>query len=129
MIAPAVHREDRLILNFKARLCWRDRALSVARKLHGYSPDHNHRNRLDGGSFGLALRNVASGDALWAVTASRSSNARKDSASSMRGEGNPLKAVHGSQIVLLATPVGAIIELIERLGSTLSPQTLLTDVW
>jgi len=44
------------------------------------------------------------------------------------GEGNPLKAVHGSQIVLLATPVGAIIELIERLGPTLSPQTLLTDV-
>src|SRR5437879_2344776 len=44
------------------------------------------------------------------------------------GEGNPLKAVHGSQIILLATPVGAIIELIERLGPTLSPQTLLTDV-
>ena len=44
------------------------------------------------------------------------------------GEGNPLKAVRGSQIVLLATPVGAIIELIERLGPTLSPQTLLTDV-
>src|SRR6266581_4871562 len=37
----------RNMLNFKARLCWRDRALSVARKLHGYSPDHNHRNRLD----------------------------------------------------------------------------------
>ena len=44
------------------------------------------------------------------------------------GESNPLKAVSGSQIILLATPVGAIIELIERLGPTLSPQTLLTDV-
>src|SRR5205814_209973 len=33
-----------------------------------------------------------------------------------------------SQVILLATPVGAIIELIERLGPTLSPQTLLTDV-
>src|SRR5207245_5684407 len=44
------------------------------------------------------------------------------------GESNPLKAVSGSQIILLATPVGAIIELIERLGPTLSPQTLLTHV-
>ena len=44
------------------------------------------------------------------------------------GESNPLKAARGSQVILLATPVGAIIELIERLGPTLSPQTLLTDV-
>ena len=44
------------------------------------------------------------------------------------GESNLLKAVGGSQVVLLATPVGAIIELIERLSPTLSPQTLLTDV-
>ena len=44
------------------------------------------------------------------------------------GEGDPLKAARGSQVILLATPVGAIIELIERLGPTLSPQTLLTDV-
>src|SRR5437762_8906028 len=44
------------------------------------------------------------------------------------GEGNPLEAVRGSQIILLATPVGAIIELIERLGPALTPRTLLTDV-
>jgi prephenate dehydrogenase len=44
------------------------------------------------------------------------------------GESNPLEAISGSQVILLATPVGAIIELIERLGPTLSPQSLLTDV-
>jgi prephenate dehydrogenase len=41
---------------------------------------------------------------------------------------NPADACRGSQLIVLATPVGAIIELIARLGPALPPKTLLTDV-
>jgi len=44
------------------------------------------------------------------------------------GQTNPNDAVRGSQVVVLATPVGAIIDLIDSLGRSLSPRTLLTDV-
>jgi prephenate dehydrogenase len=44
------------------------------------------------------------------------------------GETNPVHAVHNSQLVVLATPVGAIIDLVEMLGPGLSRQSLLTDV-
>jgi prephenate dehydrogenase len=43
-------------------------------------------------------------------------------------ESDPLEAMRGSQIVLLATPVGAIIELIGRLGVALPADALLTDI-
>jgi prephenate dehydrogenase len=45
-----------------------------------------------------------------------------------RGETNPITAVRGSQIVLLATPVGAIIDLIRVLGPGLPRHALITDV-
>src|ERR1700693_2604932 len=41
---------------------------------------------------------------------------------------NPADAVHGSAVVILATPVVAVIDLIERLGPALPAKTLLTDV-
>jgi prephenate dehydrogenase len=41
---------------------------------------------------------------------------------------NPADAVQGSSVVVLATPVVAIIDLIERLGPALSAKALLTDV-
>ncbi|HET7442292.1 MAG TPA: prephenate dehydrogenase/arogenate dehydrogenase family protein [Terriglobales bacterium] len=44
------------------------------------------------------------------------------------GHTNPSDAARGSQVVVLATPVGAIIDLIERLGPVLPARTLLTDV-
>jgi prephenate dehydrogenase len=44
------------------------------------------------------------------------------------GESGPEAAIKGSDIVVLATPVGGIIEHIERLGPLLPPATLLTDV-
>jgi len=44
------------------------------------------------------------------------------------GHTNPPDAVRGSQIIVLATPVSGIIDLIERLGPALPPKTLLTDV-
>src|SRR5690348_7593456 len=43
-------------------------------------------------------------------------------------QSDPIAAACGSQIILLATPVGAIIELIGRLGPALSPDVLLTDI-
>ena len=41
---------------------------------------------------------------------------------------NPADAVQGSSVVVLATPVVAIVDLIERLGPALSAKSLLTDV-
>src|SRR5579863_8067034 len=44
------------------------------------------------------------------------------------GYTNPSDAVRRSQIIILATPVSGIIDLIERLGPALPANTLLTDV-
>jgi prephenate dehydrogenase len=41
---------------------------------------------------------------------------------------DPIKACKNSDLVVLATPVGGIVELMEKLGPYLSPETLLTDV-
>ena len=41
---------------------------------------------------------------------------------------HPFEATRGSQVVVLATPVLGILDLIERLGPSLAPKTLLTDV-
>lgn len=41
---------------------------------------------------------------------------------------DPIHACQGSDLVILATPVGGIIELIEKLAPHLSSDTLLTDV-
>jgi prephenate dehydrogenase len=43
-------------------------------------------------------------------------------------EANPRVAIGGSQLVVLATPVLGIIDLIDRLGPVLSADALLTDV-
>src|SRR2546430_7455909 len=83
---------------------------------------------LIGGSFGLALKNHGFRGRI--VGCDREPVLKRAQKLGVidEGESNPLKAVGDSQVILLATPVGAIIELIERLGPTLSPQTLLTDV-
>ena len=39
-----------------------------------------------------------------------------------------LEACRGSQLVMLATPVGAIVDLLEKLGPMLPPDVLITDV-
>jgi prephenate dehydrogenase len=44
------------------------------------------------------------------------------------GTVDPGDAVRGSQVVVLATPVLAICDLIDRIGPVLSPKALLTDV-
>ncbi len=43
------------------------------------------------------------------------------------GVEDPVEAVKGSDLIFLATPVGAIIDLIERIGPIASPDALITD--
>jgi len=83
---------------------------------------------LIGGSLGLALKargfrgKIVGCDRLPILE-----RAQKKAAID-HGQTNPNDAVRGSQVVVLATPVGAIIDLIDSLGRSLSPRTLLTDV-
>src|SRR5271163_179648 len=44
------------------------------------------------------------------------------------GSSNPTDAVRGSDLVVLATPVIPILDLIGRLGPALTAKTLVTDV-
>lgn len=45
-----------------------------------------------------------------------------------RGSSDPIAASQGSDLIVLATPVGSIIDLVERLGPVLPATTLITDV-
>jgi prephenate dehydrogenase len=81
-----------------------------------------------GGSLGLALKKCRfPGRVIGCDRAPVLERARKKGAID-DGEIHPSDAVRGSQIVVLATPVGAIIELIKFLGPALPAKTLLTDV-
>ena len=81
-----------------------------------------------GGSFGLALKKRGfTGKIIGCDRAAVLKQAQKMGAID-QGSIDPAKAVRGSQMVLLAAPVGAIIELIGRLGPALDAKTLLTDV-
>lgn len=83
---------------------------------------------LIGGSLGLALKTHGfRGKIIGCDRASALERAEKKGAIDS-GHVNPIDAVRNSQIVILAAPVGAIIDLIETLGPGLSRQTLLTDV-
>src|SRR6266481_7432955 len=44
------------------------------------------------------------------------------------GNEDPVEAIAGSDLIVLATPVGGIIDLIERIGPLASPEALITDV-
>jgi prephenate dehydrogenase len=83
---------------------------------------------LIGGSLGLAIK--ATGFAGRIVGCDRQSVV--DRARAMHaidaGMEDPTAAVQGSDLVVLATPVGAIIDLIERIGPIVSPDALITDV-
>ena len=58
----------------------------------------------------------------------RHTGTREDVGAIDDGTANPADAVRGSQLVVLATPVLAIVDLIGRLGPALPASTLLTDV-
>ncbi len=83
---------------------------------------------LIGGSLGLALRKkkfagrIIGCDREATLEKARMRGAIDD------GTANPGDSVHGSQVVVLATPVLAIVDLIERVGPVLPAKALLTDV-
>jgi len=83
---------------------------------------------LIGGSLGLALRkNGFPGKTIGCDRATVLARAKQIGAIH-QGISDPIQACRGSELVVLATPVGGIIELIERLAPHLSSNTLLTDV-
>jgi prephenate dehydrogenase len=83
---------------------------------------------LIGSSFGLALKKrgfagrIVGSDRAPVLKSALDKGAIDDAFT------DPAKAAKDSQVVLLAAPVGAIVELIGRLGPALPPKTLLTDV-
>ncbi len=83
---------------------------------------------LIGGSLGLALRKKKfAGRIVGCDREAMLERARKRGAIDS-GTSNPGDAVRGSQVVVLATPVLAIVDLIERVGPVLPARALLTDV-
>src|ERR1700690_2246566 len=82
---------------------------------------------LIGGSFGLALKKYGfQGRVIGCDRAPVLERARAKGAID-QGSTDPSEAARGSQVILLAAPVGAITELIGRMGPVLPPKTLLTD--
>ncbi len=83
---------------------------------------------LIGGSFGLAVKaNGFRGKIVGCDSKAILAKAKKSGAIDL-AIADPLEACAGSDLVLLAAPVGGIIELIAELGAHLGPETLLTDV-
>ncbi len=83
---------------------------------------------LIGGSFALAMRKRKfAGRIVGCDREAALKRARMRGAIDV-GYTEPVDAVRGSQLVVLATPVLAIVDLIERLGRGLPATTLLTDV-
>ena len=83
---------------------------------------------LIGGSFGLALKaNGFRGKIVGCDRKEILAKAKRKHAIDT-GITDPAQACKDSDVVLLAVPVGSIIEFIVRLAPRLSPDTLLTDV-
>jgi prephenate dehydrogenase len=83
---------------------------------------------LIGGSLGLALKKHKFAGRI--IGCDREATLERAHALGAIDEGapDPGDAVRGSQVVVLAAPVLAILDLIERLGPSLPAKTLLTDV-
>jgi prephenate dehydrogenase len=83
---------------------------------------------LIGGSFALSLRNSGfTGKIIGCDRAPVLRQARRVGAID-QGIADCVEACRGSQLVLLATPVGRIIELVEQLAPHLAGDVLVTDV-
>jgi prephenate dehydrogenase len=83
---------------------------------------------LIGGSFALALKkHQFPGQIIGCDRATVLERAHIAGAIDM-GHTHPADAVRGSQVIVLATPVSGIIDMIDRLGPALPQKSLLTDV-
>jgi prephenate dehydrogenase len=83
---------------------------------------------LIGGSFALALRKRGFAGRILGCDRQPALKRAKMAGVIDAGFVGPAEAVRGSQLVVLATPVLAIVDLIGRLAPGLPPSTLLTDV-
>jgi prephenate dehydrogenase len=83
---------------------------------------------LIGGSLALALRKKRFAGKIVGCDREAALKRAKMRGAIDAGFAEPGDAVRGSQLVVLATPVLAIVDLIERLGPVLGKDTLLTDV-
>jgi len=83
---------------------------------------------LIGGSFGLAVRKTGfRGKIVGCDRKEILAKAKRKSTIDV-GVADPIQACNGSDVVLLALPVGGIIELLARLAPHLSPDRVVTDV-
>jgi len=82
---------------------------------------------LIGGSFGMAVK--AAGMASRVVGCDRPAVLKYavQLGAIDTGIEDPVESVKGSDLIFLSTPVGAIIDLIERIGPIASPESLITD--
>ena len=83
---------------------------------------------LIGGSLALALRKKKFAGRIIGCDREATLEKARNRGAIDEGTTNPGDAVRGSQVVVLATPVLAIVDLIERVGSVLPAKALLTDV-
>jgi prephenate dehydrogenase len=82
---------------------------------------------LIGGSFGLALRQRGFGGAIIGCDKPEVLETAITRGAIDRGGTDIKEAVLHSDVVVLATPVGVVLSLFEKLAPTLSPNTLITD--
>jgi prephenate dehydrogenase len=83
---------------------------------------------LIGGSLALALREAGFAGEIVGCDRAEILATAIDRGIVSGGNSDAITAAQGSDVVVLATPVGAIIDLIERLGPVIPATTLLTDV-
>src|SRR5215470_11622306 len=83
---------------------------------------------LIGGSLGLALKKRKLAGRIIGCDRAPVLERARDCGAIEDGSVHPGDAVRGSDLVVLATPVLAIIDLVDRLSPALPPRTLLTDV-
>ena len=83
---------------------------------------------LIGGSLGLALKKRRLAERIIGCDRAPVLERAQDCGAIEAGTTNPADAVRGSDLVVLATPVIPILDLIGRLGPVLPPKTLITDV-
>lgn len=83
---------------------------------------------LIGGSFALAMKKRRFQGAIVGCDRAPVLRRAREAGAISSGYLHPADAVRGSDVVLLAAPVGAIIDLIARLGPALPAKALLTDV-
>lgn len=83
---------------------------------------------LIGGSLALALRKKKFAGRIVGCDRDATLEKARRRGAIDEGTSNPADAIRGSQVVVLATPVLAILDLIDRIGPGLPSRTLLTDV-